>query len=62
MMNKQIWTLIGTDESEYRQWCRANNKRIHDKASQSEFFSRIQSGRLVRDETGKLVKKRVKSK
>lgn len=61
-MNKQVWSLIGTTETEYRQWCKENHRKIHCKASESEFFARIQSGRLVRDADGKLVKKRVSKK
>lgn len=61
-INKQAFQLAGVSEAEYRKWCKENKKPYYKAETKAEFFSKIQSGRLVKDSDGKLVKKRLTKK
>lgn len=62
-MKQQAFYITGTTYEEYVQWCKENNKAPYKYATKRDFFARIRSGRLCRDNlTGKLVVKRAKSK
>lgn len=61
-VNQQAFKLAGVTEEEYKAWCKENKKPAYLKSSKADFFSRIHDGRLVRDESGKLIKKRRKNK
>lgn len=56
-MNQKALELANVDEGEFRKWCRENGKAYYKPETKKEFFARIQDGRLVRNEEGKLVKK-----
>ena len=56
-MNNKALNLAGVSEADYRQWCKNNHKNVSSPASKSEFFAKIQEGRLVKDSKGQLVKK-----
>lgn len=57
-MNKQILSQVGVTETDYRKWCKENNKIAYKSETKAEFFQRIQEGRLVKDNaTGKLITK-----
>lgn len=55
--NKQAFILAGVTINEYKQWCKEVNKPAYKQSTKEDFFARIQDGRLVRDASGKLVKK-----
>ena len=56
-MNKQVFKQVGVTEQDYLKWCEDNNKAHYKKETKTEFFARIQDGRLVKDSTGKLIRK-----
>lgn len=55
-MNKQVTKLLGITEEDYVKWCRANKRAAYKKDSRKEFISKVQSGKLERDENGNFVK------
>ena len=61
-MIKQAFQLVGVTEADYRKWCKENKKSYYKPEVKAEFFSKIQSGRLVKDADGKLIKKRLTKK
>ena len=56
-MNKKALDLAGVTEMEYYKWCRENHKTPYKTETKREFFSKIQQGKLVRNENGNIVKK-----
>lgn len=56
-MNKKCLDLAGVDENEFYKWCRENKKPTYKTESKREFFSKIQEGKLVRNEKGSIIKK-----
>ena len=51
------FTLAGVSMSEYKKWCKDNKKPAYKSETKQEFFARIADGRLVRDESGHIIKK-----
>ena len=60
-LNQQAFNLAGVTEEDYKKWCKENKKAAYLKSSKAEFFARIHDGRLVKDSSGNLIKKRRKS-
>ena len=58
-MNKQIYELFGVTESDYKKWCELTCKPSYKKSSKEEFFSGVISGKIAKDQNGKLIKQRV---
>ncbi len=59
-MSNQRINLIGVSDSDYRKWCKENNKPIHKKETKEEFFAKILNGKIAKSKrTGELVKKKV---
>lgn len=56
-MNKQIYKIVGVTENDYKSWCKENGKQAYKIESKTEFFARLADGRLVKDITGKLIRK-----
>ena len=56
-LNKQAFEVAGVTENDYKKWCKENGKAAYKQSSKEDFFARIQDGRLVKDASGKLVKK-----
>lgn len=56
-MNKEAFKLAGVTEDDFRRWCKENKKPMYLQSSKTEFFARIQDGRLAKDNQGKFVKK-----
>lgn len=61
-MNKQIYKIMGVTEADYKAWCKDTNRQAYKPENRREFFARLNDGRLVKDEHGKLVKKYRSSK
>ena len=61
-LNKQIQDMYGITEKDYLNWCEENNKSKSYKSTVSEFVWRLRTGRLVKSESGKLLKKRPRRK
>ena len=57
-LNKNAFKISGVTEEEYFKWCKENKKPAYLTKTKTEFFARIQDGRLARDAQGNLVKKR----
>ena len=61
-MNRQIFRMLGITEEEYKEWCESQSLSAYKVSTKQEFFSKIQSGQIVRDsKTGKLIEKRKKN-
>lgn len=57
-MNKQIYSVVGVTENDYKAWCKENNRQAYKAENKRDFFARLADGRLVRDpKTHKLVRK-----
>lgn len=56
-MNKQLYTQTGVTEKEYKAWCKEHNKPSYKPEVRQEFFARVIDNRIVKDKSGKLVKK-----
>lgn len=56
-MNKRSLMLAGVTEEDYVKWCKDTKRAPYKTSSKTEFFNRIQEGRLVKDASGKLIKK-----
>ena len=56
-LNKKAFELAGVTTADYIKWCEQNGKSAYKLEVKADFFARIQDGRLVRDSSGKLVKK-----
>ena len=56
-LNKQAFELAGVTESDYKKWCKDTGKAAYKQSSKEDFFARIRDGRLVKDSSGRLVKK-----
>lgn len=56
-MSNRIFALAGVTEEQYRDWCKDNKKASYKKEVKREFFAKIQNGKIVKDSSGKLVKK-----
>ena len=56
-MNKQIFEQVGVTEEDFKLWCKENNKPTYKPEIKQEFFDKIQNGLLVKDSTGKIIKK-----
>lgn len=61
-MNQNAFKLAGVTEADYKAWCKENRRPAYKASSRTEFFARIQEGRLVKDADGRLVKKYRKKK
>ena len=61
-LNKQIKELYDVSDEDYRKWCDKNDKSIYSKDTMSAFIYRLRTGRLVKDENGRLVVKRPRKK
>lgn len=55
-MNK-AFVLAGVTIEDYLKWCKTNKKASYKKESKAEFFEKIQSKKLIKDDNGNLVKK-----
>ncbi|MDD7037761.1 MAG: hypothetical protein PUI63_00855 [Alistipes senegalensis] len=54
--------MLGITEEEYKEWCESQSLSAYKVSTKQEFFSKIQSGQIVRDsKTGKLIEKRKKN-
>ena len=56
-MNKQILDILGITEDDYLNWCKMNNNPSYKSEVRTEFFAKIQDGKLVKDKDGNLIKK-----
>lgn len=61
-MNQNAFKLAGVTEADYKAWCKETGRPAYKAESKSEFFARIQDGRLMKDGSGKLIKKYRKTK
>lgn len=55
-INKQLSEFMGIKEEDYIKWCKLNKKKKYKRESRTEFFKKIQDGKLKRNEKGILVK------
>ena len=51
----KLWNVTMDD---YLAWCKENKRASYLTKTKKEFFSKLRSGRLVKDSNGHLVKKR----
>lgn len=56
-LNKQAFEIAGVTVDDYKKWCKEVKKPAYKPSTKEDFFARIQDGRLVKDASGKLVKK-----
>lgn len=56
-MNKNAFIVAGVTEYDFKNWCKENKKPAYKTSTKQDFFARIRDGRLVKDASGKLVKK-----
>lgn len=56
-LNADGLKISGVKESDYFAWCRSTGKPAYKLETKREFYWRIQTGRLVKDRDGHLVKK-----
>ena len=56
-MNKNALKVAGVTESDFRKWCKENNKSSYKTSVKADFLARILDGRLVKDSSGKLIRK-----
>lgn len=56
-MNKQTFELYGISEKDYEIWCDQNKKNKTSQKAKTEFFKKIINDQLVKDKSGKLIKK-----
>lgn len=56
-MNKDALKIAGVTEADFQKWCKDNKKAAYKTSVKADFFARIQDGRLVKDSSGKLVRK-----
>lgn len=61
-LNKQIKELYDVSDEDYRKWCDKNDKSIYSKDTMSAFIYRLRTGRLVKDENGRLITKKPRKK
>lgn len=62
-INYQAFKLYGVSVQDYFDWCDKKKKSAYLPATKRDFFSRLSSGRLVKDKiTGKLLEKRPRRK
>lgn len=55
-MNKTVFELANVTEEEYYKWCRKNKKSAYLIDTKRDFFTKIQQGKLVRNDKGEIVK------
>ena len=56
-MNDKSFKIAGVTMSDYKKWCKETGKAAYKPETKTDFFARITDGRLIKDESGKLVKK-----
>lgn len=56
-MSNNAFVLAGVTKEDYLKWCKSNKKPSYKKETKTEFFSKIQNGKLTKDNKGNLVKK-----
>lgn len=56
-MNEKAFSLAGVTQDDYKKWCKENHKASYKPETKREFFAKIQSGRLAKDSSGRLVRK-----
>ena len=56
-MNQEALKIAGVTQEDYLKWCKTTNRPPYRSSSKAEFFSRIKAGKLVKDSSGKLVKR-----
>lgn len=61
-LNKQAFAIAGVTVDDYKKWCKEVGKPAYKNSTKEEFFARIADGRLVKDSSGKLIKKYRKGK
>ena len=61
-LNKQIKELYDVSDEDYKKWCDKNDKSIYSKDTMSAFIYRLRTGRLVKDENGRLIVKKPRKK
>lgn len=61
-LNNQIKTLYDVNDDDYIKWCKDTKKATSKKSTVSDFVYRLRTKRLVRDNEGNLIKKRVRTK
>ena len=61
-LNKQIEQLYDITENDYLDWCKKNDNPVSYKETMSAFLYRVRTGRLVKDNTGKLLVKKPRHK
>lgn len=57
-MNKQVFEQVGITEEEYKQWCKENKKPYYKSSTKTEFFKKIQEGKILKDNDKLITKKR----
>lgn len=60
--NEQIKQLYNVTEKDYVDWCKKHNKPMSYKSTISDFVWRLRTGRLVKDNYGRLLAKRPRRK
>lgn len=56
-MSLKPFKLARVTFEEYKQWCKDNKKSFSKSEVKKEFFDKITNGKLVRDESGKIIKR-----
>lgn len=57
-INKNALKLVGVSLEDYLTWCEENHKPSYKLSSKQEFFNKINDKKLVKNNDGKLIKKR----
>ena len=55
MLNRLAYDITGITEEQYRKWCAKNQLPHYKKETKLEFFKKVQSGKIVKNEVGELV-------
>jgi hypothetical protein len=61
-INTQAFALRNVTVKQYLEWCELKKKPAYLASTKKEFFERIDSGKIVKDENGHLIEKRPRKK
>lgn len=61
-LNNQIKELYGISDYDYQAWCVKNKKPMSYKSSIQSFLYKVRTGRLIKDQYGRLIVKKPRNK
>lgn len=56
-VNEDALAMYHVTQQDYLNWCEMVKKPPYSNATKQDFFKRLREGRLIRDNSGKLIRK-----